>query len=179
MRSTRLVCAVRGVMRKLYEPLGKLNRQYGFTLIELLAAAAIIGVLVTLAMPRYLSFVAKSRQAEAKNNLGTIHKLQEAYYLDQAALKTSGAYHSTLDYGVGKCGSSNTQGGNTLGFRLSDCSNARYFYTTTASNISNAASVHASAKIYPGCSKDDRWTMSATGQLSQPTGGDVLELCSN
>ena len=157
----------------------KLNSQHGFTLIELLAAAAIIGVLVTLAVPRYLSFVAKSRQAEAKNNLGTIHKLQEAYYLDQAALKASAAYHSGLDYGVGKCGSATTQGQNPLGFRLSDCSNARYLYATTSSNKNNANSVHGTKKIYPGCSKDDKWEISAAGQLSQPTGGDVLQLCKN
>ena len=179
MRSTRLVCAV----RKLYQPLGskrKQNRLCGFTLIELLAAAAIIGVLVTLATPRYLSFVAKSRQAEAKNNLGTINKLQEAYYLDQAALKTSAAYHGVLDYGVGKCGTTAAQGANTLGFRLSDCSNARYFlFKTATSNVNTGNSTHATAKIYPGCSKDDKWSISATGQLSQPTGGDVLALCSN
>ena len=163
--------------------LNRSNSRHGFTLIELLAAAAIIGALVTLATPRYLAFVAKSRQAEAKNNLGTIHKLQEAYFLNKAALKSSGEYHDGLSYGVGagKCDENDTAAWNSLGFRLSDCTNARYLYKTNSTTVSSgsAESENATKKIYPSCAKDDKWYITENGQLEQPTDGDVIQLCSN
>lgn len=52
-----------------------------FSLIEVMVVLAILGVLVTLALPRYEVFMAKSRQAEARINLGVIHSLQESYHL--------------------------------------------------------------------------------------------------
>lgn len=52
-----------------------------FSLIEIMVVLALLGVLVTLALPRYEVFLAKSRQAEARINLGVIHSLQESYHL--------------------------------------------------------------------------------------------------
>ena len=44
-----------------------------------MAAAAIMGILVSLALPRYRLFMARSRMAEAKTNLGIIYGLQQSY----------------------------------------------------------------------------------------------------
>ncbi|MDE3269275.1 MAG: prepilin-type N-terminal cleavage/methylation domain-containing protein [Pseudomonadota bacterium] len=154
----------------------------GFTLVELLAAVAIVGVLVTLAMPRYNVFVAKGRQAEAKSNLGTLHKLQEAYYLDTGALTATAAYFTGLVLGVGECNDTTTSKKNKLGFRLSDCANARYLYKGAASatsNVNTAESDKSEKKIYPGCDKDDKWSMSALGQLSQVDATNVIIQCDN
>jgi len=55
------------------------RRKEGFTLIELMIAVAIIGILVALATGSFLSYQAKSKQAEAKINLGSIGELALAY----------------------------------------------------------------------------------------------------
>ncbi|HLF86729.1 MAG TPA: prepilin-type N-terminal cleavage/methylation domain-containing protein, partial [Nitrospiria bacterium] len=44
----------------------------GFTLIELMITVAIIGILAVLASASFITFQAKSKQSEAKTNLGAI-----------------------------------------------------------------------------------------------------------
>jgi type IV pilus assembly protein PilA len=51
----------------------------GFTLIELMIVVAIIGILAAIAIPNFLRFQAKSKQSEAKTNLGGIFTAQTAY----------------------------------------------------------------------------------------------------
>ena len=51
--------------------LGKKGKK-GFTLIELMIVVAIIGILAAIAIPNFLQFQAKSKQSEAKSNLGAI-----------------------------------------------------------------------------------------------------------
>ena len=155
------------------------NKVHGFTLIELLAAAAIVGVLVTLAMPRYKAFVARSRQAEAKENLGTMYKLQEAYYYHTASLGTAKYHPVGIVYGgaTGKCGSSQAEGGNLLGFRLNDCSKSRYTYTTFTTYDGAAGGTAAPFFIYPDCVERDEWNMSRAGSLQNQQ--DVVSLCTD
>jgi prepilin-type N-terminal cleavage/methylation domain-containing protein len=77
---------------KLIQALNKKNRNKGFTLIELLVVVIIIGVLAAIALPNLLGQVAKGRQAEARNNLGTINRAQQAYRLESG---TFGDFSST------------------------------------------------------------------------------------
>ncbi|MCZ8027411.1 MAG: prepilin-type N-terminal cleavage/methylation domain-containing protein [Microcystis sp. LE19-10.1B] len=67
---------------KLIQALNKKNGNKGFTLIELLVVVIIIGVLAAIALPNLLNQVAKGRQAEARNNLGTINRTQQANRLE-------------------------------------------------------------------------------------------------
>ena len=60
--------------------LSKLKGKKGFTLIELMIVVAIIGILAAIAIPNFLKFQAKSKQSEAKTNLGAIYTGQIAYY---------------------------------------------------------------------------------------------------
>lgn len=69
---------------KLIQALNKKNGNKGFTLIELLVVVIIIGVLAAIALPNLLGQVAKGRQAEARTNLGTVNRAQQANRLEFA-----------------------------------------------------------------------------------------------
>ena len=60
--------------------LSTLRSKKGFTLIELMIVVAIIGILAAIAIPNFLKFQAKSKQSEAKSNLGAIFTGQVSYF---------------------------------------------------------------------------------------------------
>ncbi len=61
----------------------KLSNKKGFTLIELMIVVAIIGILAAIAIPNFLKYQAKSKQAEAKTNLKGIFTSETAYFGEQ------------------------------------------------------------------------------------------------
>jgi type IV pilus assembly protein PilA len=63
--------------------LSMLKGKKGFTLIELMIVVAIIGILAAIAIPNFLKFQAKSKQSEAKSNLGAIFTGELAYFGEQ------------------------------------------------------------------------------------------------
>ena len=65
--------------------LSKLRSKKGFTLIELMIVVAIIGILAAIAIPNFLKFQAKSKQSEAKANLGAIFTGEIAYFGEKNA----------------------------------------------------------------------------------------------
>ena len=77
---------------KLLQNLNNKKGEKGFTLIELLVVVIIIGVLAAVALPNLLGQVAKGRQAEARNTLGTINRAQQANRLEFGSFGTVGAY---------------------------------------------------------------------------------------
>jgi type IV pilus assembly protein PilA len=60
--------------------LRKLRSKKGFTLIELMIVVAIIGILAAIAIPNFLKFQAKSKQSEAKSNLGAVFTGQVSFF---------------------------------------------------------------------------------------------------
>src|SRR5713101_2078214 len=61
----------------------QLKGQKGFTLIELMIVVAIIGILAAIAIPNFLQYQLKSRQAEAKTNLGAIRTSLTAFQAER------------------------------------------------------------------------------------------------
>lgn len=58
----------------------KILNKSGFTLIELMIVVTIIGLLSAIAIPIFLSYEAKTKQTEAKVNLGSIGTSEMAYF---------------------------------------------------------------------------------------------------
>jgi prepilin-type N-terminal cleavage/methylation domain-containing protein len=69
--------------------LNRKNSEKGFTLIELLVVVVIIGILVAIALPTFLTQVNKARQSEARNYVATAGKQTQAYFLERNLLPPS------------------------------------------------------------------------------------------
>ncbi len=63
----------------------------GFTLIELLVTVAIIGILVSVAVPQYRGYVDSSRLTNAKNNLRAIYLKEQEYFTNNNVYYSPGA----------------------------------------------------------------------------------------
>ena len=137
----------------------------GFSLLELMVVVAILGVLATVAVPRFNIFRARARQSEAKSNLGVIYTLQEAFnidhefYYDGDEAKWGGTKMKDSASRDGyRGGGSSVCKENKLGFRLANCGKARYGYwmgegqEKTFLALAYASSEPAGDKrIFPGC----------------------------
>jgi type IV pilus assembly protein PilA len=78
-----------------------LRKQEGFTLIELMIVVAIIGILAAIAIPNFLRYQAKSRQSEAKTNLGAVFVAETAYFSENSR------YGSFSEVGYALAGTTN------------------------------------------------------------------------
>ena len=156
----------------------------GFSLIELMAAAAIMGIIVSIALPRYRLFVARGRMSEAKANLGIIATLQHSYYVEYLSDTLT---MDAVGGGGTNCNTSSAgkDQNNKLGFRPSDCDSMRYFYTSAGYSSTSEANANATVgsnyrEIYPGCtnagSGRDTWQINnKKRKLTHTT--DIIEHC--
>ena len=59
------------------------NKNTGFTLIELLVVIIIVGILSAVSLPNFIGQIGKARETEAKNQLGSLARSQQAYHFEK------------------------------------------------------------------------------------------------
>ena len=65
--------------------------QSGFTLMELMAVVVIMGILMSIAMPSYQSFVTKSRRTDAQGALATFASAMERHHTNNNTYAGAGS----------------------------------------------------------------------------------------
>ncbi|MFN0178435.1 MAG: type IV pilin protein [Gemmatimonadales bacterium] len=77
----------------------KTNRHTaGFTLIELLIVVVIIGILATIAIPKFAATKDKSKLASIRSDLRNVMTAQEAYWADFGTFATLAQLQSSTNY---------------------------------------------------------------------------------
>jgi len=150
-----------------------------FSLIELMVAIAIVGILVSFAVPRFLTFIARARMSEAINNLGIIDRLQHSYNLSYKMKGQDNVWFEAVLLGNGspdnKCDpDSNLK--NTLGFRVEDCPSLRYDYSGSSTH-DTAFNKKGHQRIYLGCAEDDEWKLHRQGGKGVEHSIDLIVSC--
>lgn len=145
---------VRGV--NMYFPTKTKGSEIGFSLVELMVVVAIIAILSAIAVPRFRTFQAKARQAEAKTNLSMIFTLEQSY---QAENDTYVNMTPAIGGPSGNCPNTGVE----LGFYLTDCGQSRYDYdvagaSTVAFGATATSATGDNNRVSPGCVADI-WTM--------------------
>lgn len=115
------------------------NKNSGFTLIELLVVIIVIGILSAIALPSFLQQSSKARASEARVNIGSLNRAQQAYYLENQQFAQDDATSTAID----KLG---------IGIKPST-TNYEYTVTTTAVNseiINKATAKNEDLKGYAG-----------------------------
>jgi type IV pilus assembly protein PilE len=56
------------------------TRTNGFTLIELMVTVAIVGILASIALPSYSSYIARARRADARTQLVQVAQFMQRFY---------------------------------------------------------------------------------------------------
>ena len=161
----------------------------GLSLVELMVAIGIVGILATLAVPRYHQFMVQARRGEAKSNLSHIISLQGAYKIDYfnyyagpAMINENGIGYRDSFNRRGVCidsGNEQDEGlGNWLGFQPAACDELRYLYSVSLDGRTATAAAASDADyrwIYPDCRGGGNGECpDLSAGLGAYGGGDVL-----
>ncbi|MFA7537742.1 MAG: type IV pilin protein [Candidatus Cloacimonadaceae bacterium] len=128
------------------------RNESGFTLIELMIVIVVIGILATLAVPKYMTVTRKAKESEAKMFLSQLHSLQEAYY------RENDTYAKTLE---------------DLGFEqeklISEGGKARYKVTLSSGDTKTYTAIATSTVDYDADGVYSVWRVSNDGKIENIT----------
>jgi type IV pilus assembly protein PilA len=153
-----------------------LHKKKGFTLIELMIVVAIIGILAAIAIPNFLKYQAKSKQTEAKVNLGAIGTSAEAWHSEKDTyVATVGTKGDATTAGVndigwapqGKTRYSYAYGGQTL----YDCTNGDTPQDATGYSSASLGNYSAAAAGSVTTGNEDVWDYTAARTLTNRKNG--------
>ena len=117
----------------------------GFSLVELMIVVGIIGILATMAMPKFQEFQSKAKMAEAKTTLSHLYTLQHSYFLENDEYQT---FPYVQGSAAGQC---TNDAARLLGFEVQPCNAQvpRYQYRAVAR--ASGQRVYSSRKIKSIC----------------------------
>jgi type IV pilus assembly protein PilA len=147
----------------------QLKGQKGFTLIELMIVVAIIGILAAIAIPNFLAYQARSRQSEARTNLGAVFVSEVAFfgennrYSDFTTIGftiagTGNRYTYRSPVAAGTAGSSGAQGADVY-FTLAGSQ------TAGGTNTPDPGGTTPSAATLPAAGVAGAFTATASGNI--------------
>ncbi len=115
------------------------SQKRGFTLIELLVAVAIVGILATIGLLTYGTFIKNARDSRRQADLKAIQSALEQYFADQFYYPCTITFGSALTSSIGNCSATTPSTIktylNTLpSEQLSSSSRSPYYYAAFATS---------------------------------------------
>lgn len=118
------------------------EKESGFSLVELMIVVGIIGILATMAMPKFQEFQSKAKMAEAKTTLSHLYTLQHSYFLENDEYQS---FPYVQGSAAGQC---TNDAARLLGFEVQPCNAQvpRYQYRAVARASGQEFIAHARSK---------------------------------